>query len=123
MVYARSMVYELEISKEGSVPMGNQWRMLHWGDLFLNFIYFIYLLLAVLGLCCCAQAFSSCGERGLFHTDHEASSSNRRVAGDYLSDVLVSLSYPREPWFSSSIYIHTHTHTHTHTHSHGLRGS
>ena len=34
---------------------------------FLNkFIYFIYLLfLAVLGLCCCARAFSSCGERGL----------------------------------------------------------
>ena len=30
-----------------------------------KFIYFIYLFLAVLGLCCCAQAFSSCGERGL----------------------------------------------------------
>ena len=29
------------------------------------FIYlFVYLFLAVLGLCCCAQAFSSCGERG-----------------------------------------------------------
>ena len=26
---------------------------------------FIYLFLAVLGLCCCARAFSSCGERGL----------------------------------------------------------
>ena len=26
---------------------------------------FIYLFLAVLGLCCCVQAFSSCGERGL----------------------------------------------------------
>ena len=25
----------------------------------------MYLLLAVLGLPCCAQAFSSCGERGL----------------------------------------------------------
>ena len=33
---------------------------------FLNkFIYFIYLLLAALGLRCCAQAFSSCGEPGL----------------------------------------------------------
>ena len=33
---------------------------------FNKFIYFIYLLfLAVLGLCCCALAFSSCGERGL----------------------------------------------------------
>ena len=28
-------------------------------------LYFIYLFLAALGLCCCAQAFSSCGERGL----------------------------------------------------------
>ena len=28
------------------------------------FIYF-YLPLAALGLCCCTQAFSSCGERGL----------------------------------------------------------
>ena len=28
-------------------------------------IYFIYLFLAALGLCCCVRAFSSCGERGL----------------------------------------------------------
>ena len=27
--------------------------------------YFIYLFLAVLGLRCCAWAFSSCGEQGL----------------------------------------------------------
>ena len=36
--------------------------------LFYKFIYlFIYLFLslAVLGLCCCAQAFSNCGEQGL----------------------------------------------------------
>ena len=33
---------------------------------FFKFIYlFIYLFLAALGLCCCARAFSSCGERGL----------------------------------------------------------
>ena len=33
---------------------------------FLKFIYlFIYLFLAALGLHCCAQAFSSCGEQGL----------------------------------------------------------
>ena len=25
--------------------------------------YFIYLFLVALGLCCCAQAFSSCGEQ------------------------------------------------------------
>ena len=30
-----------------------------------KFIYFIYLFLAVLGLRCCARAFSSCGEPGL----------------------------------------------------------
>ena len=30
-----------------------------------NFIYFIYLFLAVLGLCHCVQAFSSCGKREL----------------------------------------------------------
>ena len=29
------------------------------------FIIFIYLFLAVLGLCCCVGAFSSCGEQGL----------------------------------------------------------
>ena len=28
-------------------------------------IYLFYLFLAALGLRCCAQAFSSCGERGL----------------------------------------------------------
>ena len=27
--------------------------------------FVIYLVLAVLGLCCCAWAFSSCGEQGL----------------------------------------------------------
>ena len=27
--------------------------------------FFFYLFLAALGLCCCARAFSSCGERGL----------------------------------------------------------
>ena len=32
---------------------------------FNKFIYFIYLFLAALPLCCCARAFSSCGERGL----------------------------------------------------------
>ena len=31
----------------------------------LKFIYFIYLFLAAWGLCCCAQAFSSCSEQGL----------------------------------------------------------
>ena len=31
---------------------------------FIN-IYFVYLFLAVLGLCCCVRAFSSCDEQGL----------------------------------------------------------
>ena len=40
--------------------------LLHWYlYYFLKFIYFIHLFLAALGLCCCAQAFSSCGEQGL----------------------------------------------------------
>ena len=41
---------------------------LHWQADSFFFIYinlFIYLFLAELGLCCCARAFSSCGERGL----------------------------------------------------------
>ena len=33
--------------------------------LFFFFYKFIYLFLAALGLRCCVQAFSSCGERGL----------------------------------------------------------
>ena len=43
----------------------------HWSPLyffkdFLNiFFVYYYLFLAVLGLCCCTQAISSCGERGL----------------------------------------------------------
>ena len=35
------------------------------GTIFFFLIYFIYLFLAVLGLCCCAWAFSSCRERRL----------------------------------------------------------
>ena len=32
---------------------------------FIFLIYLFYLFLAVLGLCCCVWAFSSCGEGGL----------------------------------------------------------
>ena len=32
---------------------------------FFNFYKFIYLFLAALGLRCCSQAFSSCGDQGL----------------------------------------------------------
>ena len=32
---------------------------------FFKLIYFIYLFLAALGPCCCARAFSTCGEQGL----------------------------------------------------------
>ena len=34
-------------------------------SLFIYLFKFIYLFLAALGLRCCTQAFSSCGERGL----------------------------------------------------------
>ena len=34
-------------------------------ELFHSFFLNFYLFLAALGLCCCTQAFSSCGERGL----------------------------------------------------------
>ena len=33
--------------------------------LLFSLTFFFNLILAVLGLCCCAQAFSSCGEQGL----------------------------------------------------------
>ena len=33
---------------------------------YLYFLFFLYLFLAVLGLCCCARAFSSCSKQGLF---------------------------------------------------------
>ena len=36
------------------------------GILFYFIFKFIYLFMATLGLRCCAWAFSSCGERGLF---------------------------------------------------------
>ena len=41
-----------------------KWKSCFFKNNFLEFI-FIYLFLAALGLHCCAQAFSSCGERGL----------------------------------------------------------
>ena len=48
----------------------NHFSLLSIGIYFYLFIYlflfkFIYLFLAALGLCCCMQAFSSCGKRGL----------------------------------------------------------
>ena len=54
-----------------------KWNHTLWGPGFLRFIhvvacirpsfffFFFNLFLAALGLCCCVQAFSSCGERGL----------------------------------------------------------
>ena len=38
--------------------------ILHFVEESINFFFFS-LVLAVLGLCCCARAFSSCGEWGL----------------------------------------------------------
>ena len=41
------------------------WNLFIFYFLFLKYL-FIYLFMAVLGLRCCAWAFSSCGERALF---------------------------------------------------------
>ena len=43
-------------------PQGCNNLLLH---LFIHSFIYLYLFLAALGLCCCARAFSSCGERGL----------------------------------------------------------
>ena len=41
-------------------------------NFFKKYIYFIYLFLAALGLCCCTRAFSSCSEWGLLFIEvHE----------------------------------------------------
>ena len=40
----------------------------------MNFLFVhLYLFLVALGLCCCMQAFSSCGEQGLFSSGAQAS--------------------------------------------------
>ena len=61
--------------EETPIPGNEMWSRFQdlWGRwavtllvFFKIFIYFIYLFLAALGLCCCTWAFSSCGERGLF---------------------------------------------------------
>ena len=41
---------------------------------FVNLIYFIYLFLAVLGLCCYMLAFSSCSKEGLLSSCSEQAS-------------------------------------------------
>ena len=48
------------------MPRGVILAMIIWLCFFFwnSFIYFIYLILAVLGLRFCARAFSSCGKRG-----------------------------------------------------------
>ena len=39
-------------------------------DFFCLFLFVLFLFLAVLGLCCCVWAFSSCGKRGLLFAVH-----------------------------------------------------
>ena len=61
-------------SDSGNRCSHNCWKSVSWYNLyregfdniylFNKFIYFIYLFLASLGLCCCTRAFSSCGGRG-----------------------------------------------------------
>ena len=49
-------------------------KSLHFSQtIFLNiYLFYLFSFLAVLGLCCCARAFSSCGEWGLLFIEvHE----------------------------------------------------
>ena len=49
-----------------------------WQQTLVPSFYQIYLLLAVLGLCCCMQAFSSCSEQDLL--SHRGVSASHLVA-------------------------------------------
>ena len=49
----------------GSLMWGSESSLQWAGFFFKKIILFIYLFLAVLGLCCCTRAFSNCGEQGL----------------------------------------------------------
>ena len=67
----------LSCKREGVGWRANFCKSWHKRSLFFKFIYFIYLFLAVLGLCCCAWAVSSCGKRGiLFVAEPGSRSSN-----------------------------------------------
>ena len=59
---------------QGSSPCPLHWQadsqpLRHLGSPFFFLIFKIYLFLAVLGLRCCAWAFSSCGEQGLLFVE------------------------------------------------------
>ena len=58
-----SLYYPFPLPSQYFQPLPHLFPQLLHSFFFL--IYLIYLFLAVLGLLCCAQAFSSCGERGL----------------------------------------------------------
>ena len=50
-------------------PSDSSWKSILFGLFFkkinLTYLFYCYLFLAALGLCCCTWAFSSCGERGV----------------------------------------------------------
>ena len=47
------------------IPLwGDNIKKCHYTTFFKNLFIYLFIL-AALGLCCCARAFSSCGERGL----------------------------------------------------------
>ena len=77
-----------------------------------SFLFFLnyYLFLAVLGLCCCVQAFSSCSEQELlsscnaqaFHCG-ESSCCRAQAVGEWVSVVTVhKLSCPIGMWYLNS---------------------
>ena len=61
------MYHENREMRHGYLALTISWKKLRgFSFFFINlFIIFIYLFLTVLGLRCCAWAFSSCGEQGL----------------------------------------------------------
>ena len=58
--------YPKKITHKKIIYFSSLFYVVHYYYYYFNLIYlFIYLFMAALGLRCCAQAFSSCGERGL----------------------------------------------------------
>ena len=55
----------IPLLREGAHVILGKGLCIPWSLGHLIFLLFIYLFLAVLGLLCCPQALSSCGERGL----------------------------------------------------------
>ena len=61
----RFATYKSKIHDNNTMkPMRGKIEVHYYKGFLKKFIYFIYLFLAALGLCCCVWAFSSCGKWG-----------------------------------------------------------